>query len=222
MTLLLSEARTTVSDHLDDDGTRWPITAGGPVDKALKAALSACLGEVVKAGVDRFDEEVTTSTTALGALDLSTYDPIKVCGVSVTSGSRYYPVAGVREEDRDSHDENVRALQVRLVRNFALSSTAGHPLVGVGATAAKSTEAFDNWVCARAALLCATKDAEARPEVAGLAAEYKAAVLGMPRIPASNRMPRAAHGPPGVAGLGWIWKPSTQVLQLCRRRRGWW
>lgn len=211
--LTLAEARTIVGYHLDDDGTRWGNTE---VDFALRSALSRCLNDYVAEGGDRFDTEASATTSASdGTVDLSAQVPLAIRGVSLlTIGSFYVPLKSTRREDRLVDDKAARTLKVRLVKELSLPTTTSHPLVGSGATAANTWDAFDNWVIARAALQLAVKDAELRQEMQALEADLRGSVLGKPRTPRH----RPFTGPEAelAADLRWTWIPSTQTLHLTR------
>jgi hypothetical protein len=211
MALTLAEARAVVSDHLDDDGTRW---ATAKVDTGLSAALSACLRDYVDAGKDALAEQVNASSTTAGVLDLSTYKPIKIHSISVKVGTTYYPVRAVDPGQRERDDTTARDCYVYLTRDFALPSNTGHPLVGIGATAAGASHAFDQWVCARAALYLSTKDDDDRAPVARMVADLRDTCLKEPIRPSS----RMFAPPPRFYTrlLRWYYNPRTGGLHLCR------
>lgn len=213
MAITLADARTIVSDHLDDDGTRW---ATAKVDTALRAALSASLREYTEAGRQALAEEVAASSTTSGILDLSSYNVLKIHNVSIKVGSHYYPLRAVEPEHRDRIDSSARACHVFLTRDFTLPSDSAHPLVGIGATSAGSSQAFDHWVCARAAAYLKVKDDEQGQPLANMLKDLRDACLREPSRPGSRQFaPRAQLW---TRYLHWYWSPRDGHMTLCRSR----
>lgn len=209
MTLTLSDARTVVRDHLDDDGTRW---SDAQVDRALQWSLSQCLNDYVGGGGERFDSLLETTTDATGLKSLSAENPMVLRGVSLKVGNRYYPLRAASLDERNRDDQVARTIQIRYVKTYALPTTATHPLVGSGATAAGSWDAFDHWICLRAAQFCTTKDAENRSELHFLEQSMASSIMTVPKIPYGLPFP----GPTRLYGqlIKWVWKPETKALQL--------
>lgn len=217
MTLTITQARVVLADHLDDaSNIRWSTTQ---LDTALGYALSSCLTDYVAAGGDRFDEEVSATSTTAGVVDLSSYDPIAIKSVSMLIGSRYWPIPEGRVEQRIMHDTDARTLQIRLVRNLSLSTTAGDKLLSYGEagarTAVPSWDAFEHWLILRAALFASAKDAEARPEIARLEERAAASVAAMPRTPKAMPFPRRR----GLYSqlFGFVWQHGAQDMQITKR-----
>lgn len=211
----LAEARDIVEDHLDDaDNARWSTSQ---IDVGLKYALDHCLSEYVSAGGDRLHEIVSTTTASDGTVDLSSYDPKEIKSVSLVIGSRYFPLKEVSYQERGLNDAAARSVEIRLLRTLALPTTTTHPLVGNGATAGKSFNSFESWICARAARFCAVKDAEARQELIALEQEMRDAVMVQPSIPKASAFPER---PSWYSNwFVWAFKPDTQKIQI--GRRGW-
>jgi hypothetical protein len=183
----LATARTVVLDHLDDaGGDRWNSTQ---VDTALAYALSQCVDEYISSGGDRFDELVDSTSNTSGEVDLSTIDPLRIKGVSFLQGSIYWPIKQYRVEEKNRIDDTARTIQIRYIRKFVLPTNTSHQIVGVGATSGNSWLAFDNWICAKAALFCAVKDAEARPELKVLEQDMRGSVMSHTKIPQSVPFP---------------------------------
>lgn len=220
-TMTLAEARVVVANHLDDDGTRWTSTGGtgggNEIDDALKSALSRCLSDYVAAGGERLSETVSTTSDSSGQIDLSTYDPLRVSGVSIQSGSRFYPVSYIDPENVDILETVTRTAKVRLTRNLALPTTSTQPIVGIGATEAGSWDAFDHWICARAARQLAVKDDEAYQALSRLEED-----LGRSCILSSRVAPAARFPMPGrfySKLVRWTWLPRSKTLQFCKSWR---
>lgn len=210
----LAEARSIVADHLDDSANdRW---SPSQLDFGLKYALDACIGEYLAAGGDRLNEILVTST-ANGAVSLSSLDPKLISSLTMLVGNRYFPISEVAHPERVLQDSGVHSVEISYVRSFVLPTTTSHPLVGNGASAAKSFGTLENWICARAALFCSVKDAEGRPELKALEQEMKDAVLLTPSIPKCLAFPdKPSHYSNWFV---WSYKPDTQVIQL--GRKGW-
>lgn len=210
--LTLAEARTLVLGHLDDDNSRWSSTE---VDVALKGALSRCLSDYAAVGGERFDEEASGTTSASdGTVSLSSTPPVKIKSVSVLVGDATWPIYPVAKVDKEAPDLNARSVRIMMLRDYALPSTTSHPIVGVGASAANTWHGFDAWICARAALALAIKDAESRPELRAEEQDLRQSALLRPRIPSARRFPSPEYGLTRL--LRWTWIPSTNQLQLCR------
>lgn len=215
MGLTLAQARLAVEDFLDDAANvRW---SDANIDVALKYALSMCQNDYISAGGDRFDEVLSTSTTSAGVVDLSSYDPIKLQGVSLTVGTRLFPLTEVGFEERGLDDGTVRSIAIRFVRTFVLPTTTSHPLVGNGATSAKTWFAFDHWICIKAALYCSTKDGERRSDLEALEKEARENVIFTCNIPKSLPFPDRPHW--YSIWYAFAWKPDEQKLIVARR--GW-
>lgn len=209
----LADARTIVADHLDDaSNDRWSTTQ---IDRALAQALSACVDDYLAAGGDRFDEILDTTSSTAGVVDLSSVDPIVIKGVSMLQGAQYWPIKAVRLEEKNIVDDSARSLQIRYVRKFVLPTTTSHDIVGNGATSANSWIAFDNWICAKAALLCAVKDAEARQELRTVEQDIKESCLKHTRVPKSVQFPvrRGYYS----SWFGYAWNQNAKDLVMVRQ-----
>jgi hypothetical protein len=148
-------------------------------------------------------------------VDLSSVLPLTIRGVALLYGSRYWPIQIVPAEMRGVNDSEARTVQVRYVRKYAIPSDTSHPLVGVGATAAPSWDAFDHWVCARAALHCAVKDAELRPELVTMEEQARDNVLAAPASDSARPFP----GQRGMISdwLGYFWNPGAVAINLVKK-----
>lgn len=209
----LAQARSIVSDHLDDAGNdRWSTAQ---IDSALQLSLSMCIDDYCSAGGDRLDVLHSGTTSTSGELDLSSQNPLVIKGVSVLQGSTYWPIKAVRFEDRNIQDNSQKTLQVRYVPKFVLPTNTGHPLVGSGATAANSWDALDNWICSRAALFCSIKDAEARQELRAMDNEIRSSVLTHARIPGALPFPTPRKYL--SAWFGYIWDQSDKTIIMVRQ-----
>lgn len=213
MTLTLAQARDVVEDHLDDaSNARWTTAQ---IDVALQMALDQCLNDYITAGGERFDTLVSITSTTGGIVALTSYDPLVIQGVSVLWGNRYYPIQASRPEERGLADGTARTVQVRYVPRMTIPTTTSHKLVGTGATAYNSWDAFDHWVCVHAAMFCAIKDAELRQELMALENRLGSSVLNHARMPKQRPFPRAY----GMYGdhLKWVrdtWTASSKQLAL--------
>lgn len=220
--MTLTQARVQVLDHLDDEtGERYNLAGDyAKVDQALASALSRCLSDYVAVGGDNFAEEAAVATSATdGTVALTSYGPIDVRHVLVDQGTSYARVRPLRRSDREFPDRTARSLVVNYVREFVLPTTAGHPLVGNGVTAANTWLAFDGWICARAALQLGIKDNELRAALAALEADCRESVKARVRLPKSADWP-GPRSPWGsiIEDLRWTYLKSTTSLQLVRVR----
>lgn len=217
MGLTLTQARSVLGTHLDDpiDGTGRYSTA--EADLALSMALSACLTDYVTAGHTRFDTEIDSlaSSASDGTVSLSAIDPMIIREVAIeTGGGLFYPIYATKKGDKQRAETTAHDLRITYVPEYALPSTTSHPLVGSGATAANSWLAFDEWICARAALRLAVKDAEGRDELRRIEQDLRQSVLLRTDVPLSRRFPSPPTG--YTAFIRWTWLPGTKQMQLCR------
>lgn len=209
----LSIARDIVEDHLDDsDNDRWTTTQ---IDRALGQGLSQCIDEYLASGGDRFDELLDTTSTTSGVADLSTIDPLVIKGVTMLQGSRYWPIKSFKLEDKNIIDDTARTLQIRYVRKFVLPTTTSHDIVGNGATSANSWLAFDNWICAKAALFCSVKDAEPRPELRAIEQDLKKSIMQHTKVPKS--VPFPIRKPYIPQWFGYVWHQNAKDLILVKQ-----
>jgi hypothetical protein len=217
MTLDLATARAVVLDHLDDtndgsgNGDRWTSTQ---VDRALSQALSQCIDEYIASGGDRLDELLDTTSNTSGEIDLSTIDPLTIKGVSLLEGTRYWPIKALKVEEKNIIDNTTRSLQIRYVRKFSLPTTTTHKLVGNGATAGNSWDNLDNWICAKAALYCSIKDAEARPEIKAMAEDMRFSVMSHSKIP--KAVPFPTRRPYISQWYGYVYHQNAKKMILVR------
>lgn len=211
----LADARIIVADHLDDpNNRRWTTTQ---IDRALQPAVSTCVSEYADAGGKQFDVETSATTSAsTGAVALTSSDPLLIRNVQVLSGERYSPVMPARRIDRTAADKVARTLRCDVVRNYTIPTTASHALVGNGATPAPTWPAFDNWVCAEAALLCGIKDNDMRPGLEAMAGRFRSAVLARANSGKSRPLPLPRDELAWAYDLGWTWDPTAQTIYLVR------
>lgn len=215
--LSLSQARTATSQLLDDPSERRWSTANG--DRGLEAALSRCLVQYQKAGGERFDTEVTgTSSATTGVLDVFAGIPVLVVrDVVVINGNNSYRVPAKQPNRRGYIDLVARSLRVTYVREYALPSNAAWPLVGVDAVPANTWFDFDNWVCTEAALQLAPKDMEEK-RLRWLTERAQAArrsVMERTDTPGGYPMPRRDeryYADP----LVYAWVPASQQIHFFR------
>lgn len=223
MAYTIASARAQVLAHLDDEsGARFARVAGATsyvkLDRALRSAVDRCLDDYVKAGGDRFNEHVSVTTDTDGAVALGAYEPLKIQGVL------YAPTGGFLSaiEPGDDvggyrHDANARDLTLVIVRRFPIADTPNEDdlLLGASAGAARSWDAFDEWVCCRAAIQLGVKDDELRKSLVLTRDDLEKSVLGGSRNPVSlpwgrERARRASI----AASMQWLWTSRTQTLQL--------
>ncbi len=196
--LIIDDAITKVRQFLDDTSTTQPRWTDTQLKDALADALNSCLVRYAGEGGDRFDLETTATTSATtGAISIASVLPLLVKQVGVTVGTTLYRLPTKNMMRRGYADLTARSLTVLYVREYALSSTTTHPLVGVGATEANSWRAFDRWICLEAALQLALKDMEetrlARLQV--MTEKAAAECLARTSTPAGYETPRPEWNP---------------------------
>lgn len=230
MPLTVSEARTTVLEHLDDEsGVRYARLTGAntenfaKIDRALRSALSRCVDDYVRAGGDRLDEQISVTTdSADGTVSLAAYDrpTIRNVLVSVNSGSYFYPLQSQDKFSRGTPDTTARDLSVTIVRSFTLPAIrdTSDALVSAGDGSAQSWDAFDHWVCARAALQLGIKDDELRQSLVATIQDLERSILTHRRQPAGMPWPSRQNDHAWRYGLSrnleWTWLAKEQKLAL--------
>ncbi len=212
----LAQARLFVREYLDDrSGRRW---GDSTVDLALRTALSACVDDYRAEGGDRFDEDADVSTDSTGAVSLASYDPLDVSAVLVDVSGGFVPVRGGDRYALGQADATARDLRVVLVRHHDVPTDPADLLVGVTVGAARSWPAFDQWICARAALQLGATDDDRRQALRESLAECKRSALAHARAP--RVMPwcdaSAARSPYGsiLGRLRWVYDAQTRSLSL--------
>ena len=212
----LAQARSLVREYLDDRGARrWDDAA---VDLALRAALSACVDDYRAEGGDRFDEDVDVSTDSSGTVSLGAYDPLDVSAVLVSVSGGYVPLQGGDRRQLGQADATARDLRVVLCRRVDVPTQAADLLVGSTVGAARSWPAFDQWVCARAALQLGSTDDDRRQALRESLADCKASSLAHARTPrvmtwdssALRRFPFYSL----VGRLRWVYDQHARTLAL--------
>lgn len=212
----LAEARTFVREYLDDRaGKRWSTSV---VDLALRTALSACVDDYRAEGGDRFDEDADVTTGSDGTVSLASYDPLDVAAVLADVSGGYVPIMGGDRYALGQVDQTARDLRVVLVRRYAVPTDPDDLLVGVSTGAARSWPAFDQWVCARAALQLGTTDDDRRQALRESLAECRRSALSHARAP--RVMPwgdaAASRSPFGslLGRMRWVYDANARVLSL--------
>lgn len=218
--MTVADAITATYQLLDEvvtggEGRRW---SSAQVTASMSVALSKCINAYQSAGGDRFDLESTQTTSATdGSVDISSLVPMAIKDVGVITGSVTYRIPAKQKMRRGYTDATARQILILYAREYALSSTTSDPLVGVGAVAANSWPAFDDWVVAQTALDLALKDLEGQrlQWITQRAADSKANVIDRVRIPGGYPWPRREWAP-FFDWLAWQWKPSTNKLNTVR------
>lgn len=218
--LTVAEAITRVADLLDDPGNRRWSTA--KITGALKSALSVCVQEYGDMGGTAFDEEATGTTTSSGALVIASPVISRIKSVQVVTGNRRVILQGCQPRDIEIYDQVARDLSLIINRDWQVSATTTNQLVGADATTGPSWFAFDQWVCAQAALDLGISDNDKRPGLEAAWARYREAVLTRVPSPRSRTSPLPRSDYSFTDNLGWAWDSTSQTVRLGRMRGEWW
>ena len=218
--LTVAEAITRVADLLDDPGNRRWSTA--KVTGALKTALSVCVQEYGDVGGTAFDESITGTTTSTGALVIASPVISRIKSLQVVTGNRRVVLMGCQPADIEVFDQVARSLSLLIVRDWQVSLTTTNQLVGDDSTTGPSWGAFDQWVCAQAALDLGISDNDKRPGLEAAWNRYRDAVITRVPTPRSRvaPLPRADYN--FTDNLGWAWDATSATVQLGRMRGEWW
>ncbi len=198
--LTVDEAITKVRQFLDDTSAvagsrRW---SEAQVRDALADQLSVCLNKYALEGGDRFDLEGTATTSATdGSVSVASLTPLLIKQVAVVVGNTCYRLPPKSSLRRGTADLSARSLRILYVKDYALSSTGSHPLIGVGSAEANSWRAFDLWVCWCTAVQLSSKDMEPPRQkwTAEQAARAEIAALSRAAMPLGYPMPRPEWSP---------------------------
>lgn len=223
----IEDAREQVLEFLDDEsGERYARETGTnttnyrKVDRALRGAVSSTLDDYVRRGGDRFDEELTLTTDAdTGKVEVGGDKLAHVRSIRVVSGSSSYRVMEGDKHVGGRADLVERSLIATVVRLFEVppEPDVDDLLMGTVEGAARSWDAFDELVCARAAKTLGIKDL--KPERQAILreqiAEREKSVLSHSRTPAAKPWPERRPSTTVVgADLRWLFFPHEQELAL--------
>jgi hypothetical protein len=219
----IGAARAQVLDHLDDEsGARFARASGATsyvkLDRALRSAADRCLDDYVRSGGDRFDEKIEVTTSADdGTVALAAYEPLKVRGVLYApSGSTFTAIEPGDDLAGYTPDLAERELTLKVVRRFpiAASPDSSDLLLGTVDGAARSWDAFDEWVCCRAAIQLGIKDNEKREMLLATRDDLERSIKGGSRNPQAKPWGVATRRHSAASSLSWLWTARTQTLQL--------
>ncbi len=202
MPLTIGEARRLALEHLDDEnGERYArktgsnTTSWSKIDRALRSAQSRCIDDYVGRGGDRFDEQVDVTTSSDGTVNIDEYGNPFIRGVLIrpSDTGSFWPIEPGDKLQRIDPDNEERNLRVTIVRRFEIPDPADEDdlLMGTVQGAARSWDAFDNWVVARAALQLGIKDDEMRRALVATIADLQQSVFGHRRNPPATPWPQA-------------------------------
>lgn len=210
MTILTVTTATTVVRRLLDaetDTARW---TDAQVRQGLHVALDRCVEEYCMAGGDRLEEVVSATSTTSGTVDLNTYNPIVIKGVSVLQGNRRWPITGVRLEEQNFPDETERSLEIRLVKRRDLSATLSDPLVS-----GNTWPTLEHWICLEAASWLSVIDDEVRDSVMSESMKARDIVMKHIKTPTALDFPKKAYWLTSL--IGYAYNQATHTLILTRR-----
>lgn len=227
MAFTIRDAREAVLEHLDDErGERYARETGTntvgyrKLDRALRVQVSGSLKDASAGGYDQFDEEIALSTSATDGTVAAPGERIAhIKGVRVDIGVSTYRVEEGDKSSGGLPDRTSRDLLLTIVRLFdvPLNPLEDDLLLGTVAGAARSDDAFDAWVCARAAKQLGIKDLAPARQALLLQhiAELERTVIGQKRNPGALPWPERVSPRMLVNGrLRWLWFPHEQTLQL--------
>lgn len=222
--LTLTQARTRVLRLLDDPtGARYNVDGlFTDIDQALQYSVTTCLQRAARAGVDRFDVEITGTTSAVdGSLAFTSSALTLVRGVSIAVGNSTYQIPEKPPLRSGFPDLAARAVTMLAVKEHTipLTGSASQPLVNVSGAACGSWASLDEWCCQTAALYLVTMDNEKRDTLMILEDRTARDVLARPSIPASNGWPRPEYNPLAALEISWQWLPAAVGGTLYLRRR---
>lgn len=230
MPLTIGEARSQLLDHLDDQlGRRYaPDGDFTKVDRSLRSAQSRCIDDYTGAGGDRFDENIDVTTSAVdGKVNLASYEIGVIRGVLVNPNpgdtNGLYPISPGDKLQRGLIDRTERQLTLTIVRLFPIAPSPNEDdlLMGEVQGAARSWDAFDEWIVARAAAQISIKDDERRQSLAILIEDCKRSIFNQRRNPGALPWPmRRTFTVPLERRLYWLWYEREQTLQLVFNARG--
>lgn len=226
MPLTVGQAREQVLEHLDNtSGSRFARSGDyTKVDRALRSAQNRCVDDYVKAKGDRFDEQISITTDSDGTAFLGTYQAAAIRGVMLepTAGNLYLVDEGDKNGDQIP-DRSSRDYRINIVRLFTIPPDVQPEdlLMGVVDGAARSWDAFDDWVCLRAARTLGVKDMEGGKRLDGEIDDAAQSVLGQERIPRVLPWPTPRQTLFYLRTLRWTWYAREQQIRFFFGPRNW-
>jgi len=197
-------------EYLDDpDEVRW---SDAVCKRALQTAQDSILRELVMGGADFLRRTYSGNTGSTGELSLSSLAPLHVHAVYVDLGGRRFAIP---RSNSNAHDFAGQALSVVVEYSggVAWSDSDAHFILGDGAGAAVlQLPSLEEWVLARAALICLAKEPNARRQGAS-------EVEGMMASVVKDTLKRRGGGTLRGRDNGvvqdiyqWAWQPVTNTL----------
>ncbi len=222
--MLVSEAVTrTRDDLLDDSGQeRWDVSDSTHAEtkRHLQNALSYCYHLYNTQGGTQFLEEHSGTTTTSGVLSLDSLDPAHVRSCNLLVSNRYYSLYPERMIDREYQDDQARVITVQYAPTPEWNAASGndsdyllqHPNTNSELT---SWDAFEDWVCWRAALTMSIKDQRRIVALKEREEELARACLARINTPKTRRFPGRKDW--YTQWLRWHWDPQGRDMIIHRK-----
>jgi hypothetical protein len=223
MPFTIADARQVVLEALDDEtGVRFARLPGTntvsyvKIDRALRVACTSALDDYRG---DRFDETIEVTSSTAGEIDLASYKIHEIKSVRVSTGVASYRVMPGDAASGGRPDSTARDLVLTITRRHEIPNPPDTDdlLLGTTAGAARSWDAFDQWVCLQAAKSLGIKTLEAAraQQLVGEIAALEKSVKAHKRIPGGKPWPERRTDTLYLSGrLRWLWDARTQTMSL--------
>lgn len=110
MSITLTEARALVATYLDDEEA--VVAATADIDSALEVSFHAVYLQAQAWATQKFSKEASVTTSAAGAADLSSIDPVRIVAVNQWNGAARSPIPPMALSDGPTNVLGVRTLKL--------------------------------------------------------------------------------------------------------------
>jgi len=214
--MTIAEALTHIREDLLDDANsiRWSDTQ---LRRHIKSALSKCQTLYVANGGHRFTRVLTSQSVTSSGLDvvtaLGTLTPVEITAVMRADTDYREPIEYIPWHQAVLYATDTYTCDVMCVPQLEhdLTAATSTALVVAVTDAPGTWDAFEEWVCARAAMEAARKDKDRFRDLEWMVRDAAEAVYGMlPEAPA----PALSDLPGHDRFLRWTYE--NELLRLVR------
>lgn len=216
MGMTIAEALTHIREDLLDDANsiRW---TDAQLRRHIKSALSKCQTLYVANGGHRFTRTLTSQSVTSSGLDIVTalgsVVPVEITAVMRADTNYREPIEYIPWHAALLYATETYTVDVQVVPLLEHDTTAAtsEALVAAVTDAPGTWDAFEEWVCARAAMEAARKDKDRYRDLEWMVRDAAEAVYGMlPEAPTAA----LSDLPGGHSYLRWTYE--NEVLKLVR------
>lgn len=208
--MLLSEARTRVRRHVDDEDSVRFVDA--EVDDALRSGQIEAHRLAYLSAPSLFAVEGSISTTSAGIADVSALAPARILNVAVSSGSQRLTVSPVRMDAAPTDAAGVQSLKITYVARVSFPTASGNPFVWGHANV--NGDDIAALMCILAAGELLIKDGAVNQALESREAKLRASVASAAGIPGWTVLPLDSFSDPGAQSCFSYVMTAPDTLQL--------